>query len=126
MNPSATAELREEEAALRGRLQALAEEFADGILTRAQLHTATERIRKRLTKIEPQLYGPDPRRYFGDVLDADDPRDAFRALPQDRKRELIDTMVTVTIMPCGRGGNKVFDPLMVEIVGRNGVICRPS
>jgi hypothetical protein len=103
----------------------IAAEFADGVLTHSQLHTATVRIKKQLARIEPQLYGPNPHRYFGDVLDAQDPRVAFTDLPQDRQRELIEAMVTVTIMPIGRGGNKVFDPLMVEILPRNGFVCRP-
>jgi DNA invertase Pin-like site-specific DNA recombinase len=124
-NPAATAELREQESSLRSRLDVIAAEFADGVLTHSQLHTATVRIKKQLARIEPQLYGPNPHRYFGDVLDAQDPRVAFTDLPQDRQRELIEAMVTVTIMPIGHGGNKVFDPLMVEILPRNGFVCRP-
>jgi DNA invertase Pin-like site-specific DNA recombinase len=120
-NPAASADLREQESALRARLDVLAAEFADGVLTRSQLHTATIRIKRQLARIEPQLYGPDPHRYFGDVLDAQDPRVAFNALTQDRQRELIEAMVTVTIMPIGHGGSKVFDPLMVEVLPHNGI-----
>ena len=47
-----------------------------------------------------------------------------RLLPLERKRDLIEAMVTVTIMPIGHGGAKVFDPLMVEILAHIGVICR--
>jgi hypothetical protein len=101
----------------------LATDFADGVLTSSQLRTATERIKRQLAKVESQLYGPDPHRHFGDVLDTDDPRVAFNKLSLDRKRELIEAMVTVTIMPIGHGGRKVFDPLMVEILPHNGVIC---
>jgi hypothetical protein len=57
-------------------------------------------------------------------LDADDPRIAFDRQPLDRKRVLIESMVTVTIMPIGHGGSKVFDPLMVELVPRNHVVFR--
>jgi DNA invertase Pin-like site-specific DNA recombinase len=119
------AELREQEAALRSRLDLLAADFADGVLTSSQLHTATTRIKRRLADVESQLYGPDPHRYFGDVIDAGDPRAAFHKLPLDRKRALIEAMVTVTIMPIGHGGSKVFDPLMVEILPHNGFVCRP-
>jgi DNA invertase Pin-like site-specific DNA recombinase len=119
------AELRGQEAALRSRLDLLAADFADGVLTSSQLRTATTRIKRRLADVESQLYGPDPHRYFGDVIDAGDPRAAFHKLPLDRKRALIEAMVTVTIMPIGHGGSKVFDPLMVEIVAHNGIICRP-
>jgi DNA invertase Pin-like site-specific DNA recombinase len=118
------AELREQEAALRSRL-VLAADFADGVLTSSQLRTATKRIKRRLADVESQLYGPDGHRYFGDVIDAGDPRAAFHKLPLDRKRELIEAMVTVTIMPIGHGGSKVFDPLMVEILPHNGFVCRP-
>jgi hypothetical protein len=119
------AELREQEAALRSRLDVLAADFADGVLTGSQLRTATTRIKLQLAKVESQLYGPDAHRYFGDVIDADDPRAAFHKLPLDRKRALIEAMVTVTIMPIGHGGSKVFDPLMVEILPHNGFVCRP-
>jgi site-specific DNA recombinase len=119
------AELREQEAALRSRLDLLAADFADGVLTSSQLRTATNRIKRRLADVESQLYGPDPHRYFGDVIDANDPRAAFHKLPLDRKRALIEAMVTVTIMPIGHGGSKVFDPLMVEILPHNGFVCRP-
>ena len=120
------ARLRDEESALRARLDELAIHFADGVLTSSQLHTATERIRKRLADVESQLYGPDADRYFGDVIDASDPRVAFHQLPLDRKRALIESMVTVTIMPIGRTGSKVFDPLMVEIVPRNQFVLQPQ
>lgn len=120
-NPTATKELRDQESVLQSRLDALAAEFADGVLTQSQLHTATVRIKKQLARIAPKLYGPDPRRYFSDVLDANDPRVAFHALPLERKRELIEAMVTVTIMPVGSGNRKVFDPLMVEVLPHNGI-----
>jgi hypothetical protein len=83
------AQLREQEATLRSRLDVLAADFADGVLTPSQLRTATERIKRRLADVEAQLYGPDPHRYFGDVLDAADPRVAFHKLSLDRKRDLI-------------------------------------
>jgi DNA invertase Pin-like site-specific DNA recombinase len=124
-NSEDAAELREQEAALRSRLDVLAADFADGVLTSSQLRTATQRIKRHLAKIEAQLYGPDAQRYFGDVIDAEDPRAAFNELPMDRQRALIEAMVTVTIMPIGHGGSKVFDPLMVEILPRNGFVCRP-
>jgi hypothetical protein len=79
--PEGAEELREHEAALRSRLDVLAADFADGVLTSSQLRTATERIRSRLADVEAELYGPDRHRYFGDVIDADDPRVALHKLP---------------------------------------------
>jgi hypothetical protein len=43
----------------------------------------------------------------------------------DQKRDLIEAMVTVTIMPIGHCGRKAFDPLMVEVLPRNGFVYRP-
>jgi DNA invertase Pin-like site-specific DNA recombinase len=119
------AELRQQEAELRSRLEVLAADFADGVLTPSQLRTATTRIKRHLVDVESQLYGPHAHRYFSDVIDADDPRVAFHKLSLDQKRELIEAMVTVTIMPIGHGGSKVFDPLMVEVLPRNGFVFRP-
>jgi hypothetical protein len=95
------------------------------VLTSSQLRTATERIKRQLADVESQFYGPDLHRYFGDVLDAYGPRVAFNQSPLERKRDLIEAMVTVTVMPIGHGGSKVFYPLMVEILPHNGLICRP-
>jgi hypothetical protein len=119
------AELQEHGAALRSRLDEIAAQFADGVLTPSQLRTATERIKVRLANVESQMYGPHVHRYFGDVLAADDPGFAFHRLDLERKRALIRTMVTVTIMPIGHGGSKVFDPLMVEVLPRNGFAYAP-
>jgi hypothetical protein len=119
------AELRQQEAELRSRLDVLAADFADGVLTPSQLRTATTRIKRHLAEVESQLFGPSTHRYFGEVIDAADPRTAFHKLSLDQKRDLIEAMVTVTIMPIGPVGSRVFDPLMVEILPRNGIICRP-
>jgi hypothetical protein len=95
------------------------------VLTPSQLHTASERIKVRLAKVESQMFGPHVHRYFGDVLDAEDPGFAFHRLELERKRALIKTMVIVTIMPIGHGGCKVFDPLMVEVLPRSGFAYAP-
>jgi hypothetical protein len=43
----------------------------------------------------------------------------------DIRADLIEAMVSVTIMPIGHGGRKVFDPLVVEVLSRNGFVLRP-
>jgi hypothetical protein len=104
--PEDAAELRQQEADLRSRLDVLAADFADGVLTPSQLRTATTRIKRHLADVESQLYGPHAHRYFSDVIDADDPRVAFHKLSLDQKRDLIEAMVTVTIMPIGHGATR--------------------
>ena len=106
--------LRDEAAALRSRLDMLATEFADGDLTASQLRTATERIKTRLSGVESQMFDANSRRVFDGLIGAADPRAAFDALSLDRKRAVIDALLTVTIMPVGKGNNR-FDPSKVVI-----------
>lgn len=75
--------LRDEANAFRGRLDALAMEFADGELTASQLRVATDRLRAELAEIEAQiadagrldLLGPaGDRRGVRDRLGGTEPR----------------------------------------------------
>jgi hypothetical protein len=56
-------------------------------------------------------------RVFDGVIGAADPGAVWAGLPLDRRRALIDILMTVTIAPIGRVG-RGFDPASVEIVWR--------
>ena len=107
-------QLRDQATALRARLDGLATEFADGDLTPSQLRTATERLRTRITDIEAQLADAGRTDLLGPLVTADDVRDTWTALNLDRKRAVINTLMTVRLHPVGRG-SRTFRPETVEI-----------
>lgn len=102
-------QLRLEAVGLRERLDALAIDFADGVLTAAQIRTATERMRKRLSEIEGELADAGRVDKLGSLIGAADVQSAWDALSVARKRAVIDVLMTVTILPPGRGV-RTFNP----------------
>ncbi|RWA22570.1 hypothetical protein MELE44368_12405 [Mycolicibacterium elephantis DSM 44368] len=110
--------LRAEANALRSRLDALATDFAEGDLTASQLRTATERIKAKLSAVESQMFDANSRRMFDGLIGAEDVRAAFDALPLDRQRAVVDALLSVTIMPVGKG--RAFDPERVVLKWKTG------
>jgi site-specific DNA recombinase len=105
--------LREEASALRTRLGELSDLFADGAITAAQLTRGTERARARLEVVETQMADAGRFPVLGELVSADDVQAAWDDLDLDRRRAAIDTLMTVTLLPPGRGA-RVFDPRTVR------------
>jgi site-specific DNA recombinase len=95
--------LRDEAAGVRGRLDALAGEFADGTLTASQLRIATERLRARLAALEAQIADAGRVDLLGSVVQADDVQAAWNGLSTDRRRAVVDALMIVRLHPVGRG-----------------------
>jgi DNA invertase Pin-like site-specific DNA recombinase len=98
-------ELRRESDTLRLRLEQLAENFADGTLTAAQLKAGTERLRSRLAEIDAKMVHIDRAPLLADLVAAKDVRAVWENLRLDRQRAIIDALYTVIVMkrPVGRG-----------------------
>lgn len=107
------AQLRDDAAALRARLDTLAVEFADGELTPSQMRIATDRLKSKLAAVESQMFNANTHRLFDGVIGAADVRAAFDSLPLDRRRAIVDALVTITVLPIGKGG--AFDPSKIRI-----------
>jgi DNA invertase Pin-like site-specific DNA recombinase len=102
--------LRTEENTLRSRLNEIADERADGLLTGAQAQRATLRINEKLAAIERQQQDQERLRVFDGIpLGTPKVAAAIQALSPDRFRAVIDLLMTVTVMPVGKGRH-VFDP----------------
>jgi DNA invertase Pin-like site-specific DNA recombinase len=97
------AELRVSQTTLRVRLDQLAEQFADGTLTAAQLKAGTERLRTRLADLETRMVHIDRAPLLADLVTASDVRKAWEAAGLDRQRAIIDLLYTVTLLPRGPG-----------------------
>lgn len=107
-------EVRQEVSALRARLDQLATDFADGDLTASQLRSATKRLRERIDTGEQRLAAGSRDDVLRPLVDTDDVAAVWSTLDTDRKRAVIDTLVTVTILPTGRGV-RTFRPETVKI-----------
>ena len=111
------AELRDRAAALRVRQDEAASLFADGALTASQLKTATEKLSKTLAEVEAKMLDTDKARVFDGVISTADPAAVFDGLTLDRKRAVIDVLLTVTVLPVGKSG-RGFNPESVRIEWR--------
>ena len=90
-------ELRSEADRLRSRLETIAIEFADGHLTGAQLRAGTGRVQSRLQAVEARLAEAGRSSAVGPFLGAEDVQATWDALPVERQRSVIDTLITVVI-----------------------------
>jgi hypothetical protein len=107
--------LRTEENTLRSRLNEIADERADGLLDGAQAKRATERVKDKLAAIERRQQDQERLRVFDDIpLGTPKVAAAIQRLSPDRFRAVVDLLMTVTVMPVGKGRH-VFNPERVHV-----------
>lgn len=104
--------LRDRAAALRARQEEAASLFAEGSVTGLQLKTITADLAQQLTEVESAMFDSQRTRVLEGLIGA--PRAVFDGSSLDRKRAVIDLLMTVTILPAGRYG-RGFDPNFVQI-----------
>ena len=110
--------LRIEASTLTARLDEIADERADGLLTGQQARRATERIEAKLAAVRARQTDQERLRVFdGLPLGQPDVADAIKALSPDRFRAVLDVLATITVAPVGKGG-KTFQPERVQVVWR--------
>lgn len=108
------AALREEAMTLRARQEDIAAMLGEGEMTRAQFRTANARIAARLAEVEAVMAHAHRAPVLADLVKADDAAAAWEGLMLDRKRAVVDLLMSVTILPAGPG-RRVFDPATVHI-----------
>jgi DNA invertase Pin-like site-specific DNA recombinase len=107
--------LRVERLALLGRLDEIADERADGLLTGQQAQRATARITDKLDAIERRQQDQERLRVFdGLPLGKPEVADAIKELSPDRLRAVIDVLVEFVVVPVGKGGHS-FRPDRVAV-----------
>jgi DNA invertase Pin-like site-specific DNA recombinase len=107
--------MRTEANTLLTRLDEIADERADGLLTGKQAQRATERIQTKLDAIERRQQDAERLRVFdGLPLGTPQAKKAVGKLSPDRLRAVMDLLMTVTVLPVGKG-HKVFNPDRVLI-----------
>lgn len=116
MHDAAEAEaLRVERLALVGRLDEIADERADGLLTGQQAQRATARMTDKLDAIERRQEDEERLRVFdGLPLGKPEVAETIKELSPDRLRAVIDVLVEFAVLPVGKGGH-VFRPDRVAV-----------
>jgi hypothetical protein len=117
-DPVETQRLIDEKAVLHGRLNEIADERGDGLLTGAQAKRATERVQAKLDAITKLEQDAERMRVFDDIpLGTPEAADAIKNLSADRFRAVLNVLMEVTVLPVGKGG-KEFKPERVRVVWR--------
>ncbi|MDQ3762146.1 MAG: recombinase family protein [Actinomycetota bacterium] len=106
--------LRNQAQVLRARLEELGAEFAMGELPAAQLRVINDRIGQQLAVIEAQIADAGKVSVLGGLVGATDVRAVWGGLDIDRRRAVIDALMSITLHSPGRGA-RVFDPATVVI-----------
>jgi site-specific DNA recombinase len=121
-----TTALHTEAAAISQRLTDLSGAFAEGAITLAQLRTGTDKLRARLTEIEDTLtaaatvnplIGLAGQPNIADIWYGSTP-DRSDGLDLGRRRAVLSTLLTVTVLPTSRGrrpDGSYFDPTGIHI-----------
>jgi DNA invertase Pin-like site-specific DNA recombinase len=117
-----TTNLHLRDTALRERLGELGRLAGAGAIDPPQLVEATAVIRQQREQITEQLAAAGRGWVLAGVVDAADPAKAWEGLDLSRRRAIIRTLVTVTILPARRGrrpgwqpGEGYFDPRTVQV-----------
>ena len=106
--------LRDEATALRLRIEQLAADYADGLLTGRQVQVATAKLDDKLHEVERALADAGRGSRLAPLLDTPDPGQAWLDAEVDVQRAVLDTLATVTILP-GSIGRVPFDPTTVKV-----------
>ncbi|WP_280269169.1 recombinase family protein [Nocardia wallacei] len=117
--------LRLEQAALRQRLDSLADLFAAGDIDARQLSTASSTLKAKVSEIDTALASLGMRSPLSELEGKDDIRKAWFGTKEDRsdglslgsRRAIVDMLVTVTVLPAPKGrraNGKYFDPEFVS------------
>lgn len=107
--------LRLESETLLARLDEIADERADGLLTGKQAQRATERIQDKLAVITGRQQDQQRLRVFDGIpLGTPEVAAKIAELSPDRFRAVLDVLAEVVITPVGKGG-KEFNPERVQV-----------
>src|SRR5262249_11757973 len=105
--------LRQEAMALRERRKSLAALVADGTLSADDVRAEAKKLAGRIEEIEAALADVGRVRLLRPFVGADADA-AWAEADTDRRRSIIDLLMTVVVHPVGRG-KRGFDPATVEL-----------
>ena len=108
-------QLRVEKASLYAKLDELAVERAAGLLTGRQVQIATGIVQQQIDAIDRKEEDAEKLRVFDGIpLGKPEVADAVDSLSPDRLRAVLSVLMTITVVPVGKGGY-VFNPERVQV-----------
>ncbi len=110
--------LHTEASRLRSKLNELAGLYARDVITTTQLENGTRDVKSRLREVETALAASAEHDPAASIAGRPDAAAIWKAMSLDRKRDLIRSMLKVTILPANTGRNPhggYFDPDAIDI-----------
>ena len=107
--------LREEAAAIRANLEAMAGDCALSRISRAQMLKATQAGNARLEAIGAELDSAAQENVLAPLVAAGNAAAMWAGLDISRKRAVIRTLMSVTLYSPGKGARRAFDPATVQV-----------
>jgi site-specific DNA recombinase len=106
--------LRREATGLRERRDALAAMLSDGLLSATAVREQAGRLTRALATIEARLDAAVNGSPLAPLVTAPDVLAVWAAMPVRARRDVVDILATVTILPTGKGGRFTTDTVIVE------------
>lgn len=113
VNSDALADLRLKATDLRGRRDALAALLAEGLLSPTAVREQSAKISRELLQTETAMSAAEGINPLASVIGALDVPRAWEALPLASKKQVIRSLMDVTLLPAGKGTR--FNPEHVKI-----------
>lgn len=107
-------ELDREARALRSRIDGLATLLAEDVLTADGVRRESAKLRRKLAEVQERMTDAGRVNTLGPLIGADDVRAVWDAMDTDRRRLVVSTLMSIRLMPPGRGV-RVFNPASVVI-----------
>jgi len=101
--------LRDEAMGIRAKLARLGELYVDDKIDEADLVSGRQKGENRLGEIEAELAELGRESVLAPLVAAQNVAEAWENLSTDRRRPVVDALMTVTLHPAGRGA-RVLDP----------------
>lgn len=111
-------ELSAQAAALRSRNAGLPGLFADGVITAVELTDTRRKISDRLAELAGAMAGAAAGSPLAGFADADDVAEAWEAATVSRRKAIVNTLMTVTLLAPGRGAQTFNPDTMIRIEWR--------
>jgi site-specific DNA recombinase len=119
-DPSRARALHDEAAAIRSRLKTLGPTYVRGDITEQDMIAGRAEGDRRLTEIATEMEDLGRESVLAPLIAAENTEKAWKDTPTDRRRAVVDALMTVTLHPAGRGARTIA-PRSVIKVTRRGV-----
>lgn len=99
---------------LRTRRDGLAAMLAEGILSPAAVRTQAEKLTQQISHHEQMITAATADEPLASIIGADDVRRTWRKLDLKRQRAIIDALMSVTVLPVGKGMRFEVDQVRID------------